>query len=170
MNTAPLHQPDVDKQNSTSLSSTPLIAIDVEVSCKKRAIEAVATLISEHRQLHITDVFNAMIQRERLGSTAIGEGVALPHGRMEEYTTPVGAIVVLKQPLEFESPDKKPVSILFGLVVPEESCDEHLTLLRSIASIAADPTALHILGSTKDPNALLQWLNNRNADLAQLLQ
>ena len=168
MTTSPTHPADAQPNQSSFSQSKPLISIKVEVSCKKRAIESVADLISSHSTLNLCDVFDSMNQRERLGSTAIGEGVALPHGRLKECTQAVGAIIILKDGIDFDAPDKKPVDIVFGLVVPEDSCDEHLMLLRSIAEIASDPTALHILRSTDAP-ALYQWLNNRNSDLAKIL-
>ncbi len=147
----------------------PLICVDLNVGSKKRAIEKIASLMSRRCQSCLNDILESLVQRERLGSTAIGQGLAIPHGRLAGLKQPIGALVLLKDPIEFDAPDKLPVKILIGIVVPENDTDEHLSLLRSIADIAQDPTAMHILNTNRQPEVLYQWLNNRNPKLAKIM-
>ncbi|PIP80644.1 MAG: hypothetical protein COW84_04020 [Gammaproteobacteria bacterium CG22_combo_CG10-13_8_21_14_all_40_8] len=152
-----------------SLSPNPLITIDLDVHSKKRTIEHVASLISTRCDFCINDILESLILRERLGSTAIGSGIAIPHGRLAHLDKAIATLVLLKEPVDFDAADKMPVRIVFGLIIPEDQSEQHLTLLRSIASIAQDPTALHILNSNKDAHVIFHWLKNRNPELASLM-
>ena len=109
------------------------IILDAEISSKKRLFECVAQLFAEQSGLSQTEVFDCLIARERLGSTALGQGVAMPHGRHAGLSAATGAFVRLKEPIEFDAPDNKPVSLVFVLLVPEAATSEHLELLAHLA-------------------------------------
>lgn len=79
------------------------------------------------------DILDALISRERLGSTALGQGIAVPHGRIAELERPVAAMITLATGIEFDAPDEEPVDIVFALLVPEDSTDEHLKILSAMA-------------------------------------
>lgn len=111
-----------------------------EATSKKRVMEIVSRLLLENTSYAITPyaVFDGLNARERLGSTSLGFGVALPHARLPAINVAVGAFVHLNSGVEFESPDQEPVDIVFALLVPEHSTDEHLQILSSLAELFND--------------------------------
>jgi PTS system nitrogen regulatory IIA component len=100
---------------------------------KKRLFERSAELLSEELGLHSQAIYRALLDREKLGSTAIGEGVAIPHCRAAQCKEPAGCLVILQEPLDYGSPDGSKVDIVFVLLVPEEATEEHLHLLAGLA-------------------------------------
>lgn len=101
---------------------------------KKRIIEMAAEHIAATMpQLEIGSVYRGLIDREKLGSTGIGEGVAIPHCRLADLESIVGGLYVFDEPVDFASPDDQPVSIVFVLLVPEEETSEHLKALAMLA-------------------------------------
>lgn len=105
---------------------------------KKRVLENLSTIISQHlsgNSDHSEVLFQKFLSREKLGSTAIGNGVAIPHCRAPGVKRIYGCLVTLKNPINFDAFDNKPVDLIFALVVPEERNDEHLATLARVASI-----------------------------------
>ena len=134
------------------------IILDAEISSKKRLFECVAQLFAEQSGLSQTEVFDCLIARERLGSTALGQGVAMPHGRHASVPAATGAFVRLKTPIEFDAPDNKPVSLVFVLLVPEAATSEHLELLGHLAGLFNEKSvreALHSCQTPEEARALL---------------
>ncbi|MDF0730336.1 PTS IIA-like nitrogen regulatory protein PtsN [Pseudomonas entomophila] len=106
------------------------------VTSKKRALEKVAeAIVREVIELDEQDVFEKLIAREKLGSTGFGNGIAIPHCRLEGCTSPVSALLHLDAPIDYDAIDGAPVDLLFVLLVPEAATDAHLELLRQIASM-----------------------------------
>lgn len=113
---------------------------DLGAASKKRALELAAESIAERNaSLDAREVFEALMARERLGSTAVGHGVAIPHCRLDGCTAPLAALVRLAEAIDFDAPDGELVDLLFVLVVPGEANDEHLQLLASAARALNDP-------------------------------
>lgn len=108
------------------------------ITTKKQALEAISTIISDADvRIKFQDVIEALQRRERLGSTAIGYGVAIPHARIKNLTRTVCILITLKSPVDFDSTEEihnQPVDVLFALLVPEEATQEHLDLLSEIAT------------------------------------
>ena len=127
------------------------IILDAEISSKKRLFECVAQLFAEQSGLSQTEVFDCLIARERLGSTALGLGVAMPHGRHAGVLAATGAFVRLKEPIEFDAPDNKPVSLVFVLLVPEAATGEHLALLSHLARLFNEKSVREALRSCQTP-------------------
>lgn len=101
---------------------------------KKSALELISKLAAAHvNQLKSREVLHHLIRREKLGSTAVGHGVALPHARLNGITKPIGVLVQLNRPIDFDAPDDEPVDLLFGLLIPEDASDEHLHTLAMLA-------------------------------------
>lgn len=139
---------------TTSLADTlPLshIILDAEISSKKRLFECVAQLFAEQSGLPQAEVFDCLFARERLGSTALGQGVAMPHGRHAGLSAATGAFVRLKEPIEFDAPDNKPVSLVFVLLVPEAATSEHLELLSQLAGLFNEKSVRDALQSCQTP-------------------
>jgi len=106
----------------------------VEGGSKKRILEFVSNIIAESNgSIVAEDLFSGLISRERLGSTGIGEGVAIPHCRLAGITEAIGALIHLSEPIDFDAIDNRPVDLLFFLLVPEEACEEHLNILGKLA-------------------------------------
>ncbi len=113
------------------------ISCRLRVQSKKRALQAAAELLSgsiEDDNLSDMDIFDALLNRERLGSTALGHGIALPHSRLEAIDEPMAALVTLDEGVDYEATDGKPVDVIFALLVPEECNDEHLQILATLAN------------------------------------
>ncbi len=120
---------------------TDRVLCNVEANSKKRAFEALSQLISKNCEgITANDVFDSLIARERLGGTGLGYGVAIPHGRLKNINTTRGAFIKLKSGIDFDSLDKKPVDLMFALLVPENAEEEHLQTLALLASMLNDET------------------------------
>lgn len=106
----------------------------VEGASKKRLLETISA-IAAPKLVGITkhDIFESLINRERLGSTGIGLGIAIPHGRLANATQPVAVLMTLDQPIEFDAIDNQPVDIVFALLVPESEHENHLNTLATVA-------------------------------------
>jgi len=111
----------------------------IEGVSKKRVLEIVSNLVAvTYPTLSMRRIFESLIARERLGSTGLGHGVAIPHSRLEELDQPVGCLLVLSSPINFDTMDGQPVDIFFGLFVPQESTNDHLELLSKLADLLSD--------------------------------
>ncbi len=108
-------------------------------SSKKKLFETLAEIISNDQlSLPQDEVFDQLIAREKLGSTGLGNGIAIPHCRVGNCTKPLGTLVTLAEPIEFDAPDDAPVDLLFVLLVPEEAHQQHLDILAGIARLFSD--------------------------------
>lgn len=103
-------------------------------SSKKKTLQEVARIVSlHHPELEEDLIFDNLIAREKLGSTGIGQGIAIPHSRLENCDQVIGCLFTLEQPIGFDAIDNEPVDLLFVLIVPQEATSEHLELLSQIA-------------------------------------
>ncbi len=110
-----------------------------EISSKKGVLEQLARLIAEDTpDLTQTEIFDSLCARERLGSTGLGHGVAIPHGRLKGSKQTLGAFIQLRDGVDYDAVDQQPVDLLFALLVPEESTDEHLQILARLAEMFSD--------------------------------
>ena len=131
--------------------------VNVPGGSKKRAREQSANLIArEIPDLEMQDVFEALIAREKLGSTGFGNGIAIPHCRLKGCDKPVSALMHLDAPIDFDAIDGAPVDLLFVLLVPEAATDAHLELLRQIASMLDRKDVRDKLRSASSNEALYQ--------------
>ncbi len=135
------------------------VQLDVDVSSKKRAFEYAGLLFENHLGLNRATVTDNLFARERLGSTGLGEGVAIPHGRIKGLKQPSAALIRLRQPIAFEAPDNAPVSLLVVLLVPESAAAKHLELLSTIAEMLSDPALRADLQQMTDPAQLHQRIS-----------
>lgn len=124
---------------------------------KKRVLELLAhTLHKVHPILDEEEVFDRLLERERLGSTGIGEGVAIPHCRLPRCCDIVGVLVQLNSPINFDAIDNQPVDLVFALVVPEEATDDHLQALQTIAENFSQANYRERLRAASDQQNLFQ--------------
>lgn len=132
------------------------IILDVELTSKKRLFEHVGLLVETSRGIARSTVFDSLFAREKLGSTGIGQGIAIPHGRIKGLKDAVGVFVRLAQPLPFDAPDGKPVKLVFSLLVPEHGTQQHLDILSDLADRFADPDVRAVLCDTPDGAVVLK--------------
>jgi len=110
------------------------VVTDSGITSKKRLMELLSELIADAApDLGGNEVLNSLLRRERLGSTGLGRGVALPHGRLAEIDHAMGAFVKLEKPIDYDAMDAMPVDLVFALVVPEKATEGHLEILASLA-------------------------------------
>lgn len=126
------------------------ILLDVEVSSKKRLFEQVAELFETSIALPHATVFDSLLAREKLGSTALGHGIAIPHGRIKGLKQASGALLRMRTPVEFDAPDNLPVTILFTLLVPAQATDQHLQILGELAQMFSDKPLREALMTAPD--------------------
>src|SRR5512142_1219306 len=129
------------------------VLLDLEASSKKRLFEQIGLLFENSRQIPRARVFDALFEREKLGSTALGYGVAIPHGRIRALKEPVCAFVRTATPIPFEAPDGGPVSLVFAMLVPEHANETHLELLSELAQMFSDAGLREALLAVDDPLA-----------------
>lgn len=140
--------------------------VTVRLPChtKKRLLEKLSALLSEGEpEVDVHAAFQSLFERERLGSTGIGEGVALPHGRLKGLKKAVGAFATLETEMDYESLDRKPVRMAFALLVPEHASEEHLKLLATLADIFHKKEVRQQLLEAKTPEELYRRLTSYNA-------
>ena len=122
---------------------------------KKRILKKISELVSEnYSALEAGEVFNALMAREQLGSTGLGNGIAIPHCRVAPCKQIIGALITLEKPIDFDAVDGKPVDLLFALVVPEEKTDEHVKTLGGLATLFNDEDFCYTLRHTHDSEDL----------------
>jgi PTS system nitrogen regulatory IIA component len=144
----------------SDLLSSERVLPAVRATSKKRLLEVISEALVQHDpSLNAREVFESLCARERLGSTGLGHGVAIPHGRVNSSAVPQAVFVRLAKPLAYDAVDGQPVDLLFALAVPENCTSEHLQLLAQIAERFSDPELLQNLRSAKDANELVQLLS-----------
>jgi PTS system nitrogen regulatory IIA component len=125
------------------------------VVSKKRLLETIAGIISEDQPaLTYDEVLEHLIAREKLGSTGLGQGIAIPHCRASNCDQPLGSLLTLQNPIDFDAPDDQPVDLLFVLLVPEEAHQQHLDILADIARLFSQAEFCQRLRAALDHRAL----------------
>ena len=130
------------------------ILLGLEVTSKKRLFEQAGLLFENNQGIARSLVFDSLFARERLGSTGLGQGVAIPHGRIKGLKEPVGAFVRLATPVAFDAPDGKAVSLVFVLLVPEHATELHLQILSEVAQMLSDRELREQLSTEPDAGNL----------------
>jgi PTS system nitrogen regulatory IIA component len=136
------------------------VSCNSDVTSKKRTLELLGELIAQDQSDYTgRDIFDSLISRERLGSTGLGHGVALPHGRLSQSQNAIGAFVKLVKGINFDAIDQQPVDLVFALLVPEHFTDEHLKILSYLAEMFSDVAFCDRLRAAGSDQALFELLN-----------
>ncbi len=130
----------------------------LKVNSKKQAIQELAEKAAQLTGLPERDVFDTLLQRERLGSTGVGNGIAIPHGKLATIDRLVGLFARLERPIDFDSLDGQPVDLVFLLLAPEAAGADHLKALARVARVLRDASVAQKLRATQDPSALYALL------------
>ncbi|MEQ1813797.1 MAG: PTS sugar transporter subunit IIA [Candidatus Nitrotoga sp.] len=132
------------------------VILDNESTSKKRIFERVGLLFENSQKIARSQVFDSLFTRGKLGSTGLGHGVAIPHGRIKGLRDAVTAFVKTQAPIPFDSPDGQPVNLVFVLLVPDRATDLHLQLLGELAQMFSDENFREQLKNTDDPIVIHQ--------------
>lgn len=132
--------------------------LDQTFSSKKKLFEHAAELFERMQGLKRQEVFDNLFERERLGSTALGFGVAIPHGRIKSLKEAAGAFYRLRPGLEFDAPDNLPVTLCFILLVPQNANERHLQILGELAQLFGDPATRERMMGVASPDDLHKLL------------
>ncbi|MDP3618087.1 MAG: PTS sugar transporter subunit IIA [Rhodoferax sp.] len=133
-----------------SILSPEQVLVQVDASSKKRAFEEAGLLFERLHGLSRALVTDSLFSRERLGSTGLGHGVAIPHGRIKGLKAPMAAVFQLAQAIGFDAPDEQAVGLLIFLLVPEAATQKHLEILSEIAELLSDATLREKLATCTD--------------------
>jgi PTS system nitrogen regulatory IIA component len=138
----------------------------LRVNTKKQALQELSERAAKVSGLSAREIFDALLQRERLGSTGVGDGIAIPHGKMAKCGRIFGIFARLERPIDFEALDGLPVDLLFLLIAPENAGADHLKALALIARALRDPVRAAKLRKTRDPAALFSLLTQEQTSHA----
>lgn len=151
--------------NIQDILSPSTTECDIPGGSKKRVLEHLSHLLADQTPgMDADQLYESLLYRERLGSTGIGEGVAIPHCRLAGCQKSVGAFLKLSEPVDFDAIDDQPVDLVFALVVPDEQHDEHLKVLAAIAGMLQDEQKRRQLRSISDSQSLYEKLTRELAD------
>jgi PTS system nitrogen regulatory IIA component len=152
------HNLQVIMNRLASILSAAQVLVQVDVSSKKRAFEEAGLLFENLHGLSRALVTDSLFSRERLGSTGLGHGVAIPHGRIKGLKSPMAAVFRLASPIGFEAPDDIPVGLMIFLLVPEAATQKHLEILSEIAEMLSDADLRSKLSVSADAMQLHQLI------------
>jgi PTS system nitrogen regulatory IIA component len=136
------------------------VVSNVQAKSKKRAFETISDVIASNAEISMgaNDIFDSLIARERLGTTAIGHGIAIPHGRVKETSKTIGAFVQLSDGIDCDALDDKAVKLIFAVLVPENTNEEHLQLLARLAQMFKNSELREKLLAAQDNQTLYDLL------------
>lgn len=150
--------------NIGDLITIDRVSCDNDAASKKRVLDVLSELLAKNQtQLTALDIFSGLLNRERLGSTGLGHGVAIPHTRLSGSEKAIGAVLKLKQGIVFGAADGEPVDLFFALLVPDHFTDEHLQLLAGLAEMFSDKPFCAMLRVTQDASALCHAIKSWQA-------
>jgi PTS system nitrogen regulatory IIA component len=138
----------------------------LEVTCKKQALQELAARAADLTGLEQREIFDALLQRERLGSTGLGRGIAIPHVKFKALKSIVCLFARLSQPIPFDSQDDQNVDLVFLLLAPEHASGDHLKALARISRLVREPATLEQLRAAKDAEGLRRLLSTSAASHA----
>jgi PTS system nitrogen regulatory IIA component len=145
------------------LLSPESVIANLKVTSKKQALQELAAKAAELTKLHERTIFDVLLERERLGTTGIGNGIAIPHGKLSQLETLHGLFARLEKPVNFDSIDEQPVDLIFLLLAPESAGADHLKALARISRLLRDKTTCDKLRGSDDPEALYALLTEESA-------
>ncbi len=149
---------------NTLLASLHHDRIDVRanISSSKRLLESMASLLTKglNEEAREKDVYHLLLEREKIGNTGVGDGVAIPHSRCEFTDTAVVAIVTLETAVDYDSLDRQDVDVAFGLLVPTEATQDHLNLLAEIARLMSNNSNKAALASASSPEQIIDLITH----------
>lgn len=141
------------------------ILCNIKVNSKKRVLEKCSELLVTGTSFTSYEIFDSLVERERLGSTGFGRSVAIPHARVAQSNRTLAAFLQLDEGIDFDAIDKQPVDLVFALLVPENSTNEHLKILALLAKMFSDDKFCEKLRKTVDITEKFKLLTQWQASL-----
>lgn len=145
-----------------TLLKAEFVLLDLDASSKDALFENIALRLAQPLGLSAKDIAKSLIKREQLGSTGLGQGVAIPHGRLKRLPQATGVFVRTRTAVPFDAPDQEPVRLLFVLLVPEHATDLHLQILSELAQVFSDRSLRDRLLHTDDVQQVIQLLTGQH--------
>ncbi len=142
----------------TELITPDSVVANLKATSKKQALQEMSRLVAELIGQNERDIFEVLVEREKLGTTGVGDGVAIPHGKLERIEKLHGFFARLDRPVDFESVDDRPVDLIFLLLAPESAGADHLKALASVSRFLRDKDNCEKLRGSKKPEALYALL------------
>jgi len=139
----------------SSLLATDRIFIDEHISSKKKLLEYLAEKAATELTLQQNKVYNKLLERERLGSTGLGKGIAVPHARLTNLHAPHACLVKLHDAIDYDASDKQKVDLVFGLFIPEHSTEQHLQILAALARIFSQKSVTEAIRISTTPEEII---------------
>ena len=141
------------------------VKLHVESVSKKSTLELASQVLANAQEgLESWSIFDVLLARERLGSTGVGRGIAIPHGKLAQLHAPIGCFLRLQNPVDFNSPDNQEVSMIFAILVPEGDEDTHLAILGQLARRFSDPEFCNAIRTTESSETAFSLLTRKLAE------
>jgi PTS system nitrogen regulatory IIA component len=139
-----------------------LISVQSDASSRKKLLQNMAKMLAQplSQENKNKEIYHLLLEREKLGNTGVGNGVALPHSRCAKAHKAIIAIITLSEAIDYESMDRQPVDVAFGLLVPEEATQEHLNLLADIARMMSNAERKAQLASAKTSTQVIELISS----------
>lgn len=150
----------------SDLITTDAVVANLKASSKKQALQDLAKRAADVTGLHERAIFDVLMERERLGTTGVGNGIAIPHGKMPTLENLHGVFARLDKPVDFDSIDEQPVDLIFLLLAPESAGADHLKALARVSRLLRDQGTCEKLRGADDPEALFALLTSDSASQA----
>jgi len=148
----------------STLLATDRIFTDADISSKKRLLEYIAEKAADELTLPQQSIFNKLIERERLGSTGLGQGFAVPHARLDNLSKAHAFFVKLDRAINYDAMDQQPVDLIFVLFIPEASTEEHLQILASLARIFSQPSLTAKIRESSSAEEIIELIEQAEID------
>ncbi len=143
------------------LLSPQRIGCHISVSSKKRTLEQLSELLQHGSDVEDRgEIFDALLARERLGTTGFGRGVAIPHGRLKSLKEPIAAFITLAPGVDFDAVDHTPVDLILALLLPDDNADSHIKLLSHVAEMLRDPELVNRLRNAANSDTIIDTLSH----------
>src|SRR6201987_5598345 len=159
-------RPQVPYMPLTDLIAPNAILPALKVNNKKQVLQELAARAAALTGQNERAIFDLLVQREKLGTTSIGNGISIPHVKMPALSRLFGLFARLERPVDFDALDNQPVDLVFLLLAPEGAGADHLTALSRVARLLRDQTVTHKLRATKDAESIYAFLNEEQASNA----
>lgn len=150
----------------SDLLTTDAVAANLKASSKKQALQDLAKRAADVTDLHERAIFDVLMERERLGTTGVGNGIAIPHGKMPTLERLYGVFARLEKPVDFDSIDEQPVDLIFLLLAPEGAGADHLKALARVSRLLRDQGTCEKLRGADDPEAIFALLTTESESQA----
>ena len=145
--------------NISQILSPESTFCNIELSSKKKILEKVSQVMADLIDGSSQEIFESLFARERLGTTALGNGIAIPHGRVETCKEATAVFILLDKPVDYDAPDGQPIDIVFAILVPEQANTEQLKYLAEIAKVLSEPSVVSQLRHAHCGDALYEIIN-----------